>query len=196
MSDPFLVLDESPRPWLPPEALKEKFTRLSAERHPDKFRSVGGDALAEAERDFSALNTAYQTLREPRSRLLALLESTWGSKPSDVQRIPPGTMDLFVEIGQACREVDTLLAQRAQAKSALEKAAFMGQGLALLDTLQALDAKVDGRREALDRSCRELDEAWTQGQPNRDALEQLYRAYSYAARWKEQLQERLLALME
>jgi hypothetical protein len=39
-------------------------------------------------------------------RLLHLLELELGSRPRDVQRIPSGTMDLFVEVGQVCHEVD------------------------------------------------------------------------------------------
>ena len=37
MTDYFNLLSEPRRPWLNPEALKQKFLNLSAEVHPDTF---------------------------------------------------------------------------------------------------------------------------------------------------------------
>jgi len=49
--------------------------------------------------------------------MLHLLELETGARPKEVQRIPPGTMDLFVEIGTICRDVDGFLVERGKAIS-------------------------------------------------------------------------------
>jgi hypothetical protein len=193
--DAFAVFGEERRPWLDPEVLKDKFTRLSAEGHPDRFRAEGGEALERAEREYAGLNTAYQVLREPRTRLPLLIELEFGSRPSDIQRIPPGTMDVFVEVGQACRDVDDLLQRRESAGSALQKAGLMGEVLDVADRVQELLGKVEGLRGELDEKLRAADEAWVSGARDREGLEALYRRYSYVARWGGQLRERVLALL-
>jgi hypothetical protein len=40
-----------------------------------------------------------------------------------------------------------------------------------------------------------LDTRWRSGEHDLNALETLYRKYSYLARWREQLEERELALL-
>ncbi len=92
--NPFAVFALDPAPALDADALKDQFAKLTAAQHPDKFSSAGEAERAEADTRYAATNRAYQTLIDPRARLLALYELTKGEKPRDVQRIPPGTMDL------------------------------------------------------------------------------------------------------
>ena len=70
-----------------------------------------------------------------RARLLALYELTKGEKPRDVQRIPPGTMDLFKEVGEMCQELDGFLTRKRATTGRLEKAGLMSEELALQDSL-------------------------------------------------------------
>src|SRR4030095_8723715 len=121
MSDAFAALGEPRRPWIDVEQLKAKFLRLSVEVHPDRFHGDEDVAKAEAGQRYLELNTAFQTLREPRTRLSHLLELETGAKPPAIQRIPPGTMELFVEVGEACREADAFLSRRASVTSPLLK---------------------------------------------------------------------------
>lgn len=176
-------------------ALKERFTRATAETHPDKFRQAPEPERFAAEARYTGLNRAYQTLADPRQRLLALYEIAKGEKPRDVQRIPPGTMDLFVEVGQACRALDAFLERKRAAGGALERAALMGEELTLQETLVNLGGKLGNLDAALETDLAALDVRWRSGDRDLAALEAIYRKYSYLARWREQLQERELALL-
>ncbi len=204
MTDAFALLEEPRRPWLDLEALKTRFLRRSSELHPDRFHAAPEEEKTRAARRFAELNTAYQCLVEPRDRLLHLLELEAGSKPENVQRIPPGTMDLFLEVGQTCREADAFLARRAGVTSPLLRAQMFQEGLEWTERLNGLQGKVNARGDALNAELQTMNAAWAAapavGAPGRAAalplerLEQLYRLLSYVSRWTEQLQERVVQL--
>ncbi len=204
MTDAFALLSEPRRPWLDAEALKGRFLPLSTAVHPDRVHSASEAEKAAANTRYAELNAAYNTLREPRDRLLHLLELEAGGKPRDVQRIPPGTMDLFVEVGQSCRDADEFLKRKSAAESPMLKLCLMQEGLDWLDRLQALQGRVNAKRDEFIIELRQLNAAWEAapaiGSPERlgalplDRLEQIYRAMSYVARWTEQVQERIVQL--
>ena len=183
-----------PRPLLDQDALKEQFARATAESHPDRFANRPEAEQAEAEQRYSALNRAYQTLRANKERLLHLFELTTGAKPRDIMRIPPGTMDLFVEIGQACQAADTYFKDKAEAFGALAKAKLAAKGMELLQKLQSLANKVNTWEQGLESELAAIDTDWTTGTRKPEALETLYRKFSYSARWKQQLDERIVTL--
>jgi DnaJ-domain-containing protein 1 len=193
--DPFSLFDLDPGPALDLAALKERFTRATAESHPDRFAQASDAERSEAETRYSALNRAYQTLADPRARLLALYELTKGEKPRDVQRIPPGTMDLFIEVGQTCRQLDQFLERKRAAGGMVERAALMGEEFILQDALTALRVKLEALGVALEKDLAALDARWRAADKDLDALEALYRKYSYLTRWRQQLEEREIALL-
>ena len=193
--NPFAIFQLEPAPRLDEEALKEQFARLTAEQHPDKFQQALEAERTEAEARYAASNRAYQTLVDPRARLLALYELTKGEKPRDVQRIPPGTMDLFVEVGQACRQLDEFLERKRAVTGRLEKAGLMGEELGLQDNLMNLRGKLETLSAALETDLAQLDTRWRSGDHELTALETVYRKYSYLARWRQQLEEREIALL-
>jgi curved DNA-binding protein CbpA len=204
--DCFAVLQQPRRPWLDPDALKQDFLRLSSEAHPDRFHSASEAEKAEAARRAADLNAAYQTLREPRTRLIHLIELETGSRPSDIQRIPPGTMDLFVEVGQTCRDVDGFLAKRREAASPMLKVRMFEEGMEWVDRLNGLQQKVWARGGELDEELKTMNAAWDAAPPADSPgraqalplgrLEEIYRLASYVGRWTEQIQERLAQLRE
>lgn len=204
MNDAFASLSEPRRPWLDAEALKQKFLALSSEVHPDRVHSAADAEKQAANARYAELNAAHNTLREPRNRLLHLLELESGAKPSDIQRIPPGTMDLFVEVGQLCRDVDAFLAERAKVTSPLLKVQLFERGMEWTDKLQALQQRINTKRDELARELQQMNPIWESappvGSPQRAAalplerLEQIYRVFSYIARWTEQVQERVVQL--
>src|SRR5687768_16897340 len=100
MTDNFTLLNERRLPWLDADQLKQRFYQLSSEVHPDRTHNASATDKDTANKTYAELNAAYNCLREPKERLVHLLELETGGKPKDIQRIPPGTMDLFVEIGQ------------------------------------------------------------------------------------------------
>jgi DnaJ-domain-containing protein 1 len=194
-ANPFALFDLAPAPALDTAALKERFARDTAETHPDKFAQAGESSRAAAEARYSALNQAYQTLIDPRARLLALYEFTKGEKPRDIQRIPPGTMDLFKEVGELCRALDDYLARKAAATNRLEKAALMSEELTLQDSLTALRVKLEAFAATVEAEVNALDARWRKGDKDLNALEAVYRKYSYITRWRQQLEEREIAML-
>ena len=204
MSDSFAFLQEPRRPWLDAEALKQKFLPLSSAAHPDRTHNAPEAEKLTSNHRYAELNAAYNTLREPRDRLLHLLELELGAKPSDIQRIPPGTMDLFVEVGQLCRDVDAFLASRGSVTSPLLKVQMFERGMEWTDQLQALQQRINAKRDELTGELQQMNAVWDAapaiGSQERPAalplerLEQIYRVFSYIARWSEQIQERNVQL--
>lgn len=204
MTDAFALLAEPRRPWLDADVLKARFLPLATAVHPDRVHGASEAEKLAANERYAELNAAFNTLREPRDRLLHLLELEAGARPKDIQRIPPGTMDLFVEIGQACRDSDSFLAKKTEATSPMLRLRLMQEGLAWGDKMQTLQGRVNAKRVEFSDELRALNATWDAappvGSPERAAtlplerLEQIYRAMSYVARWTEQLQERLVQL--
>ncbi len=204
MTDPFTLLNEPRQPWLDAEVLKQKFLPLSSAAHPDRTHNAPEEQKLESNQRYAELNAAYNTLREPRDRLLHLLELELGAKPSDIQRIPPGTMDLFVEVGQLCRDVDAFFTQRGNVTSPLLKVQMFECGMEWTDKLQALQQRINAKRDELTGELQLMNSVWgaapSIGSPTRAAalplerLEQIYRVFSYIARWSEQIQERNVQL--
>jgi curved DNA-binding protein CbpA len=201
MTDCFELLQEPRRPWLDADALKARFLELSAAAHPDRVHGGTESERAHANARSTELNAAYNTLRESRDRLFHLLELERGAPSRDIQRIPAGTMDLFVEIGQCCRDADTFLATNPNSESPMLKLQRMRQALEWSDRLMALQRQVNLRREVLETTLRGLNAAWESAPPPSDpdrknhlpleSLEDAARAMSYVSRWTSQLQERL-----
>lgn len=201
MTDCFALLQEPRRPWLDADALKTRFLELSATTHPDRFHGGTEAERAEANARSAELNAAYNTLKETRDRLFHLLELERGAPSRDIQRIPAGTMDLFVEIGQSCRDADTFLATTPNSDSPMLKLQRMRQALEWSDRLMGLQRQVNARRETLEATLRDLNAAWESAPPPPapvriqrlplEALEDVARAMSYVSRWTSQLQERL-----
>lgn len=204
MTDNFALLLEPRLPWIDAEMLKQKFFPLSAPFHPDRVHRGTDTEKLSANQRYAELNAAYNCLREPKERLLHLLELELGKKPSDIQKIPPGTMDLFVEVGQTCRDADAFLVERSKVTSPLLKVQLFERGHEWTDKLNALQRKINFKRDELATELRELNPIWQNappiGSPDRVAalplerLEQIYRIFSYIARWSEQLQERVVQL--
>lgn len=205
MTDAYALLGEPRRPWIDPEAIKARFHERSLPIHPDRFHGSTDAEKTGANQQFAELSAAYHVLKEPRERLLHLLELESGGRPRDIQRIPPGTMDLFVEIGQTCRDADQFLQGRVEAPSPMLKLKQLQQSLEWNDRLSGLQQRVDAKQAELQQELTRLNAVWaavdaTPAGPERRAklpleeLEQLYRAMSYVGRWTEQLRERVAQL--
>jgi DnaJ-class molecular chaperone len=194
-SNPFALFELEPAPAPDIAALKERFARATAESHPDKFAQAPEAERDEVQSRYATLNQAYQTLIDPRARLLALYELTKGAKPSDIQRIPPGTMDLFKEVGELCRSLDDFLERKAATTNRLEKAALMSEELTLQDALTDLRMKLEAFGATVETEIAALDTRWRAGDKDLNVLEAVYRKYSYLARWRQQLEEREISLL-
>jgi DnaJ-domain-containing protein 1 len=202
--DNFALLQEPRRPWIDSDLLKTSFLRMAAQFHPDKVYQAGAMEKIEANTRYAELKAAYHCLLEPKERLQHLLELEAAAMPKDVQSIPPGMMDLLVEIGQICRETDLFLAARATTVSPLLKVQMFEAGMAWTEKLNQLRQRINLRRDELLAELKNMNTAWNDapppGSPGRAAalplqrLEQIYRVFSYMGRWLGQIQERLVQL--
>jgi DnaJ-domain-containing protein 1 len=189
MTDFFALFNEPRRPWLDPEILKSRFHQLSGELHPDRAGSEA--AKAEAQEAYTQLNAAYTCLREPKERLLHLLTLERGTKPKDVQSIPPEVMDWFIEMGKLCRETDAFLAEKAEASSPLLQVQLFERGEDLRERVNGLAGKLQARLSELEGQCKELNAEWERKDPLvLEQVEAIYRLMSYYTKWLAQLQER------
>ncbi len=194
MADYFELLGAPRRPWLDPEVLKNKFLQLSAEVHPDRVHGGSAEAKRQAQNTYIELNTAYQTLRAPKDRLAHLLELESGHKPAAIQTAPGELMDLFLEIGNRCREADKFIQGRGAVTSPLLRVGLFENGQHISETLRSLQKIVRHHSEAEEKRLAELNQSWESGERDLDNLEKSYRTFSYLTRWSEQLQERLVQL--
>ncbi|MEI7731794.1 MAG: hypothetical protein WCO56_19635 [Verrucomicrobiota bacterium] len=203
MTNYFTLLGEAPRPFVDGDALKSRFMELFTSLHPDRTHGASEVEKLQANQRYAELNAALNCLKEPRDRLLHLLELELGAKPADIQRIPPGTMELFMEVGQLCRDVDTFIAERGKVTSPMLKVQMFERGMAWTDTLTGLQQKINAKREELNQELRALNVVWESAPPTGperlkalplERLEQMYRVYSYIQRWTGQIQERVVQL--
>ena len=195
MSDNFALLSEPRRPWLDAEALKTKFHALSAEVHPDRVHQATDAEKLAANQRYTALNAAYNCLREPRLRLRHLLELELGTKPSDLTNVPDDLMELFFSVGKVFREVDALLAEKGRATSPLLQVQFFERGQEWAEKLGVIRQGIMVKRDALLNDLQAVDAAWEASNPKpTDALLRIWRLLSFYDRWLVQIQERVVQL--
>jgi curved DNA-binding protein CbpA len=204
MTDYFQLLQESRRPWLDPETLRKKFLELSSAFHPDRVHNAPESEKQAAHVRYTELNSAYQTLREPKERLLHLLTLESGSKPKEVQALLPGGMDLFLEVAAKCREADLFLGERNRTTSPLLKVQFFEKAQDWVLLLEELLQRIRSEQERLLIELRSMNSEWERapaaGTAERQAAlplartEEIYRAFSYINKWSSQVQERIVQL--
>jgi curved DNA-binding protein CbpA len=201
MTDYFALLGEKRRPWIEPESLKNKFLSLSTQSHPDRIHEQGAEAKQSANTKYAELNAAYHCLSNSKERLLHLIMLESGASLRDIQRIPPGTMEYFMEVGQLCKQLDLFLTERKQVTSPLLKVQLFEKGLDWADKISALRKKLAGVTRSLEDELKELNRVWDEApSPARsqalplDRLEQIYRTMSFLSRWESQLQEKSVLL--
>jgi DnaJ-domain-containing protein 1 len=199
--DYFALFNEPRRPGCDAESLKTRFLALSSAVHPDRLHNATAAEKSAATEQYATLNAAYNCLREPKDRLAHLIECETGAPLRDIQRIPPGTMDMFMEIGQTCRDADAFIAERAKVVSPLIKVRYFEKAMDWTDRLNRLQQQIQSRNETLLAELRQMDNAWDTapppGSPERQAalplerLEELCRILSYINRWSAQIRERI-----
>jgi hypothetical protein len=204
ITDNFALLNLPRTPWLDPDEVQTRFRALSAAGHPDRVHSEAPSVRAEANARFSALNAACQCLAHPKERLRHLLELETGRKIDHLERLPSAAAESFFQLGSLCREVDRFLGEPASDLSPLLRLARFRQATTWREKLEAQLPALRMRVEGLEEELKNVSTAWREAPPvgseDRAAvlplsgLEQLFRELSYALRWSDQLQERLVQL--
>ena len=199
MKDMFALMGVPRRPWLEADLLKQRFLSLSGECHPDRIHQAGEAEKRAVQERFTELNQAYQSLLDPRERLLHLAERESGRKTTEVQDIPSDLMALFFEVGKICREADTLLAEKAAETSPLLKVKMFARAQDQIEQLQGVKCKVALSREALLNEIRRLDEKWeliddAEKQARLVRLQRIAGLLNYSKKWDAQIQERIVRM--
>ena len=173
------------------EELKSKFFALSATVHPDRAHALPETDRTAAHERYTELNTAYNCLREPKERLRHLIELHTGRKPAQVQQVPQPLVDIFFQIGQACREADEFLKRKAAVTSPLLLAGLFEEGQTISERLTNLRQGLAGQQRQLLADLKNLNAEWEQDLAR---LETIQQTLSYLQRWQAQLQERFVQL--
>jgi curved DNA-binding protein CbpA len=180
-----------PVPWIDAEVLKARFLELSAKAHPDKAADK-----VQAEAEFKELNEAYTVLRNPRTRLLHLLELHGVGKQEHVQAVPAEVMKFFAEIAAVTQQAEAIIKQKAVANSPMLKVQMMEQGLEVIDRMQGVQGRLRSTITEIEQRLEAAAETWPD-QPDSSSLQALSTAAAalgFLERWSAQLQERIGAL--
>ncbi|MBR4249313.1 MAG: hypothetical protein IKQ24_04090 [Verrucomicrobia bacterium] len=193
--DYFALLDEPRKPWIDTGLLKDKFMEMSARYHPDKFPQATPEERERISARYAELNAAYQCLSHTRDRLLHLIELETGKPPSDVQRIPPGTSDLFMQIGQTCTQAAAFLEKQPQTDSPILKAKRFVEQMEWTDKLTDFQNQLQEISDKLEEELKRMNTDMENGAPlPLERLEEIYRSTSYINRWTDQIREKIVQL--
>lgn len=204
MTDYFAILQEPRRPWIDLDSLKTKFLSLSSDVHPDRTHNAPEPERRAAHESYTELNSAYQCLREPKTRLSQLLELELGVKPGIVHETPEEMMELFFEVGKLCRAVDAFLSEREAVTSPISKVEWFEKGLDWIEELNHLLEDIANRQASRLVELKEMNARWEsvdgmEGDPRRESLplnrvEDIHRVFAFTSRWNQQLRERVVKL--
>ena len=179
VTDHFAAFDLPRTPWRDADELKERFHRLSAQRHPD---APGGSGVA-----FSQLNAAWQILREPASRLRHYLELVHPGALATAQQTPAELADLFMDIAAFHQGAQRFATRSAAATSPLTRALQEPDRIALHARLESLAAEIATRIEAITTRLRNET-------LKPEELARLLASLVFLGKWSPQLSEARLAL--
>ena len=117
-------------------------------------------------------------------------------KPAALQNVPSEAINLFVEVARICRAADAFLTEKNKVTSPVLRVQMFERGAEWTEQLQALQQKLNARRDELMQELKSMNRAWESPDTHRplERLEELYRHVSFIARWVEQLQERVVQL--
>jgi len=186
MTSLFALLEEPPRPWLDPDALKAKYHQFTARHHPD---------VAGATADFAEINRAYQTLADPAARLRHLLDLESPGFLSRAQPVPEDIAAFFTPVAEARQAVDTFLKKHASSTSPLAKALLSTEQYNVQERLEQTIATLQQMQDSLLTQVREADTLWLTDRPAAlTLLPTLWQSLGYTAKWLATLRESLFRM--
>ncbi len=184
MTDYFALLQQLRKPWLDLEQVKERYQELTLAEHPDRPRPNDSSI------DFTAVNEAYATLKDPKLRLQHLLRLE-GHDPNARQAIPEELLDLFSRMGNFTQTADRLLQRAGATHNALAKSLIQEEVLASRTEAEELLKKLTLLYREAEAETRRINDSW-QGVPHK--VSQLYGRFAYLTRWIAQVEERQFQL--
>ena len=188
MTDYFEVVGLPRRAALDAEAVRAAFQARGAALHPDHAR-VETDRAEKADA-FQVLQEAYAVLSSTPRRLRHLLELRGQEAPRSGV-IDETLMPLFSRIHPLLQNADSLLAQKAQATSALSRALLTAPTLEMESALAECAGKLLERSRELHATLR----AWDEVAPAAESLASAWQDAAFIEKWELQIQQRRLRLM-
>jgi len=150
---------------------------------------------------FGRLERSLSVLARAQGPAAPLLELERGSKPNELQEIPPALMEMFMEVSALCGQVDAFLAEKAAVTSPLLKVELFGRAQAWIEPLNRVATTNQPPHRRIARGPARFGRKMAAPGPDLSAraallggLEALYRLFSYFGRWQGQIQERFLQL--
>lgn len=204
MTDHFAALGEPRRPWIDVEALKQKYLALTSEVHPDRKHGDSESEKQHAHDRYTAFNSAYQCLRDTKTRLSHLLELELTKRPGVVEEIPEEMMELFFRVGELCRTVDQFLSRKREMTSPIARVEWFEKGLDWTERLNTLQNTIAERQARCAEELKLMNSIWASAEAlEGDArlailpirrVEEIYRGFGFTSRWRGQLQDRVVSL--
>lgn len=185
-SDYFAALGQPRRPWLDPDALKEKFHRTTAEQHPDRAGDNG---------EFASVNAAYAILRDPGTRLRHLLELEHPEALGRTQQITEKLSSAFLRLATLRRTIDAFVKQQAAASTPLAQALLASERFTLQRDVEKELTSIETAHAECVAAVRSIDKEWAgRGRELAPRLAELQQELTYLAKWNWQLRESLFQL--
>ena len=177
VEDAFSLFDLQPRPLIDELALKEKYLRLAAIKHPD---FLGG-----GEEQFHRLQGAYKTLADPAARLRHLLALQFASADIHSDGVPHD--EIFPRVGGALQQAKAVVSRLDHMTTALGRALLSPEVATALQQIREATNSVSQAWNQSITDLEDLDARW----PEVSAAELVAMAssFTFLSRWKSQLSE-------
>jgi DnaJ-domain-containing protein 1 len=183
MIDFFAVFGLEPRPAVDVNVLGDLFAKKSKNSHPDRA----------ADGDFATLNAAFNTLRDPASRILHLLALS-GEAPQ-TKTASDGVSAWFGKVATDLQRFDRMFQPLSQETSSLLRAVKIREAQSILADLEEISQGLTSEKEGLLQAMVQIDGRWPSDRAeDRDSLAQIACDLRFLEKWLAQISERRLRL--
>jgi DnaJ-domain-containing protein 1 len=183
MIDFFAVFGLEPRPVIDVDGLSDLFANKSKTSHPDRA----------ADGDFATLNQAFNTLRDPASRIFHLLALS-GEEPQP-KAASAGVSAWFGRVATGLQQFDRMFQPLSQETSSLLRAIKIREAQSILADLEKISEGLADEKEGLLQAVAQIDARWTNDRAaDRDSLAQIASDLRFLEKWLAQISERRLRL--
>jgi len=186
MTDYFALLRQPHQPHLADSALEQAFRERARLLHPDAAGAKEGD-------EFAQLNTAFNVLRDPRSRLRHLLELE-GVTP-EKELIAPELVELFSRAAEITHQAKAEIAKERGSNSAIARSVAHFKRSQIRAELVSVLRKLEANELGTRRDLENLNAIWDKERAV--AIEktmQLQQRFTILQRWMDTLGELQFAL--
>ncbi|MBV8212753.1 MAG: hypothetical protein JOZ08_05955 [Verrucomicrobia bacterium] len=183
MIDFFAVFGLEPRPVIDAGVLGNLFASKSKTSHPDRA----------ADGDFATLNQAFNTLRDPASRILHLLALS-GEEPQ-MKAASAGVSAWFGKMATGLQRFDRMFQPLSQETSSLLRAIKIREAQSILADLENISEGLTSEKEGLLQTMAQIDARWPSDRAeDRYSLAQIACDLRFVEKWLAQINERRLRL--